>query len=146
MAVKTSAEVFLHQAIGIKNVFVNDWKINFFTDPKKKIASVPFIRNIIEYTKGNKDAVFIKLTSLLHWKGDSAGITQGDLDEIYNTLFGGNEKSPDEKKPMIDIIRNEAALCTKAGTTLPSLQVLIPIKLQSYSRNSGNCSASILKP
>ena len=115
MAVKTSAEVFLHQAIGIKNVFVNDWKINFFTDPKKKIASVPFIRNIIEYTKGNKDAVFIKLTSLLHWKGDSAGITQGDLDEIYNTLFGGNEKSPDEKKPMIDIIRNEAALCTKAG-------------------------------
>ena len=84
MASKNSTELTLNQATGIKNVFVNDWKPNFFKDPKKKIASIPFIRNIIEYTKGTTDSDFIKLTSLLHWKSDSPGITQNELDTIYN--------------------------------------------------------------
>ncbi len=88
MALKSSNGISLEQATGIQNVFVNDWKPNFFTDSKKKIASIPFIRNLIEYTKGDKDPDFVKLTSLLHWKSDSAGITQGDLDAIYNSVFG----------------------------------------------------------
>ena len=65
---------------------MNDWKANFFTDPKKKIASIPFIRNIIEFTKGDKDPDFVKLTSLLHWKSDSTSITEKELDEIYNAM------------------------------------------------------------
>ena len=68
MAFKSSTGIALEQATGIQNVFVKDWKPNFFTDTRKKIASIPFIRNLIEYTKGDKDADFIKLTSLLHWK------------------------------------------------------------------------------
>ena len=50
----------MKQVTGIRNTFVNDWKPNFFKDPKKKIASIPFIRNIIEYTVGEQDADFIK--------------------------------------------------------------------------------------
>ncbi len=72
MATKNNAGVVLKQAEGIQNVFVNDWKPNFFNDPKKKIASIPFIRNIIEYTKGDQAPEFIKLTwtaleSRLRW-------------------------------------------------------------------------------
>jgi hypothetical protein len=115
MATKSSTGLSLQKAAGIQNVFVNDWKINFFTDPKKKIASIPFIRNIIEYTKGDQDPAFIKLTSLLHWKSDSAGITQDDLDGIYNAVFGATGTSTDSKKPMVDIIRAEAGACLKAG-------------------------------
>jgi len=115
MALKRSNGVSLEQAVGIKNVFVNDWKLNFFTDPKKKIASIPFIRNIIEFTKGDNNPNFIKLTSLLHWKSDSASITQGEIDVIYNSVFGTNETSVDASKTVLDIIYHEASECLKVG-------------------------------
>ena len=54
MAYKTKDKTGLNQAEGIKNVFINDWKPNFFKDPKKRIASIPFMRNMIEYMKGDK--------------------------------------------------------------------------------------------
>lgn len=115
MATKSSAGISLQQANGIQNVFVNDWKKNFFTDPRKKIASIPFIRNIIEYTKGDQDPDFIKLTSLLHWKADSAGITQAELDAIFNAVFcSPNSASADAKKPVIEMIRAEASACLHA--------------------------------
>jgi ABC-type Mn2+/Zn2+ transport system ATPase subunit len=115
MASKSAAGIVLNQASGIQNVFVRDWKPNFFKDPRKKIASIPFIRNLIEYTKGNMDAGFIRLTSLLHWKDDSAGITQDELDAIYNSVFSTTETSADAKRPVIDIIHHEASECLKAG-------------------------------
>jgi len=114
MALKSSNGISLEQAAGIKNVFVNDWKLNFFTDSKKKIASIPFIRNLIEFTKSDKDPDFVKLTSLLHWKSGSDGVTQNDLDRIYNAVFGTTGASPDGNKLMIDIIQKEADECLEA--------------------------------
>jgi len=114
MALRSSNGISLEQATGIKNVFVNDWKLNFFTDSKKKIASIPFIRNLIEFTKSDKDPDFVKLTSLLHWKSGSAGITQNDLDTIYNSVFGTTGASPDGNKLMIDIIKQDAGECLNA--------------------------------
>jgi len=113
MALRCSDGVSLKQATGIKNVFVNDWKPNFYKDAKKKIASIPFIRNIIEYTKGEDDPNFVKLTSLLHWKSDSKSITQGSLDEIYNSVFCSTGKSVDQTSAMVDIIQYEANECLK---------------------------------
>ncbi|MCK9294385.1 MAG: hypothetical protein M0P70_04830 [Desulfobulbaceae bacterium] len=115
MAFKSNDCISLKQAVGIKNVFVNDWKPNFFTDAKKRIASIPFIRNIVEFTKGDKDPDFVKLTSLLHWKNDSESITQGSLDEIYNSVFCTTGASADKTTPMVDIIQNEANECLKIG-------------------------------
>lgn len=115
MTFKTSTGLTLTQAEGIQNVFVNDWKPKFFKDPKKRIASIPFIRNLIEYTKGKKAPEFTKLTSLLHWKDDTSSITQEELDKIYNSVFGANEMSANGKKSVIDIIRHEAGECLKAG-------------------------------
>ncbi|MCE5265653.1 MAG: phage infection protein [Deltaproteobacteria bacterium] len=126
MASKSSTGVALKQATGIQNIFVKDWKPNFFKDPRKKIASIPFIRNIIEYTKGDTDADFVKLTSLLHWKDDSAAITQADLDAIYTAVFGKAGTSADGKRPMIDIIHQEASKCLDAedGTNFENKIVL----------------------
>jgi hypothetical protein len=114
MAFKSSDGVSLEQATGIKNVFVNDWKPNFFTDSKKKIASIPFIRNIIEFTKGDTDPDFIKLTSLLHWKSGSASVTENELDTIYKSVFGLTGPSPNGNRLMIDLIQHEADECLKA--------------------------------
>jgi len=115
MALKNANGILLEQVTGIKNVFVNDWKPNFFKDPKKRIASIPFVRNIIEYTKGENAPEFIKLTSLLHWKNDSAGITQGELDDIFKSAFGGTETSLDGTSPVMDIVFHEADECLNAG-------------------------------
>lgn len=111
MALKSSVGITLEKATGINNIFANDWKPNFFADNKKKIASIPFIRNLIEFTKGDRHPQFVKLTSLLHWKKDSAGITQKDLDTIYNDVFGASGKSDDEDKPIVEIIQDEARQC-----------------------------------
>ena len=78
MATKTGDGLSVKQAEGIKNPFINDWKKSFFTDSSKRIASIPFLRNLIEYTRGENDPHFLKLTSLLHWKkGSSRNHTEG---------------------------------------------------------------------
>lgn len=114
MTSKTSTGVTLEPAAGIKNVFTKDWKGAFFKDPMKKIASISFIRNLIEYTRGETDPEFVKLTSLLHWKADSQSITIADLDAIYNGLFSTKDSSADGKRPVVDLIADEAAKCLKA--------------------------------
>lgn len=114
MTSKTNTGVALEKAAGIKNVFLYDWKEAFYAHPKKKIASISFMRNLIEYTRGTTDPDFLKLTSLLHWKTDSAQITVADLDTIYNNLFSKTGVSADGAKPVIDLIAQEAALCLNA--------------------------------
>lgn len=66
MVSKSAAGITLNQAVGIDNVFSNDWKRHFFDDGKKRIASIPFMRNLLEFTKGDQHAEYIRLTSLLH--------------------------------------------------------------------------------
>jgi hypothetical protein len=135
MVTKSDTEITLVDALGIKNVFVNDWKPNFFTDRKKRIASIPFMRNLIEYTHSHADTDFRRLTSLLHWKSDSATITQVDLDRTYNKLFGTTDSyGGDASVPVVDMIQQEAAAClvADAGVNFENKIVLaIAIRLAS---------------
>ena len=94
MAQKGDAGVTLNKAENIKNPFANKLKRNFFDSGMQRIASIPFVRNIIEYTKGAKDEDYMTLTSLLHWKSDSASITNEDLDRIFkNTFYDQGDKN-----------------------------------------------------
>jgi hypothetical protein len=111
MTSKTSTGVELVHATGIKNVFTKDWKGAFFEDPMKKIASISFIRNLIEYTRGDTDPEFVKLTSLLHWKANSPDLTVADLDTVYNRLFATNNSSANGQKLVVDLISEEANKC-----------------------------------
>jgi ABC-type cobalamin/Fe3+-siderophores transport system ATPase subunit len=113
MATKSSAGITLGKVSGIRNVFNNDLKANFFTDPKKKIASIPFIRNLVEYTKGEADADYLKLTSMLHVRPDSATITEADLDQIYNKTF--SKSMPlSNGKPIHELVDEQAQTCMTA--------------------------------
>lgn len=117
MASKSKTGISLERATGIKNPFVNDWKLKFFTDPRKRIASIPFIRNLIEYTRGQNDPDYVKTTSLLHWKPDSAAITHSELDGVYKSVCRGSdgEQWQDGTSLVIDTICGEADKCLKAG-------------------------------
>lgn len=111
MVLKNSDGINVVQARGIKNVFVEDWKKEFFSSDKKKIASIAFMRNIIEYTKGKADPDYLLLTSLLHWKKDTDSICLKQIDSIFNKLFYENKKSADDKTLVIDLIFKTAICC-----------------------------------
>jgi hypothetical protein len=132
MAVRNDDGILLQKASGIKNVFVNDWKGKFFSDRKKRIASIPFIRNIVEYTKGEDVPEYAQLTSLLHWKDDSPLVTDASLDHIYASVFGGAGSWGGGTKKVIDTICEEARGCLTAadGVNLENKIVLsIAIRL-----------------
>jgi len=134
MACKTSNEVTLGSAVGVQNVFVKDWKLHFFTDPLKKIASIPFIRNLIEYISGGGDSDYLKLTSLLHWKADSLVISVGDLDAIYNRVFNSTGTSANATEPVVKMIQREAANCLGASSGINfenKIVLAIAIRLQA---------------
>jgi len=108
MASKTATGISLRQASGVQNVFVKDWKKNFFSDAKKRIASIPFMRNLIEYTKGDTDKDYLALTALLHWKTETATLSHGDLDAIYHRLFNGKKSGPKWKQPADPVVNSLA--------------------------------------
>lgn len=126
MVAKTSTGVALEPATGVKNVFIRDWKAAFFSNPLKQIASISFMRNLIEYTRGEHDLDFLKLTSLLHWKADSASILVSHLDAIYNSLFGTHGASADPSQAVVTVIEQEAERCLSApeGINFPNKVVL----------------------
>ena len=119
MAVKKEGKISLQRAAGIKNVFVKDWKHAFCSHHLKRIASIPFMRNLIEYVSGEQHPDFSRLTSLLHWKADSQSITQKHLDDVYEALFGqcpSKHDHPDQ--PVVDAISDAADQCLAAEESI----------------------------
>jgi len=115
MVSKTAAGVTLEAAQGVRNIFSQVWKPGFFTDNRKKICCIPFMRNLIEYIKGDADPNYLRLTSLLHWKADTAQITVADLDAIYINLFGAAGQSGNGATPIVDLLATEVVACLQAA-------------------------------
>ncbi|WP_431103065.1 phage infection protein [Roseateles noduli] len=134
MVTKTNAGVALVEAQGVNNIFERVWKTQFFKQNDKKICCIPFMRNLIEFTRGDKHPDFLKLTSLLHWKSDSQQITVADLDVVYNRLFDQTGQSPNGTAKVIDLIEAEAANCLIAPDGLNfenKVLLAIAIRLRS---------------
>ncbi len=97
MANRNGGAITLEKAEGIKNYFIGKWKSNVDSDDCILCATIPFTRNLIEYTKGETDSDYLKLTSLLHWKDDTDQITVGNYFGIYNRLFGTSYSTGDTR-------------------------------------------------
>ncbi len=117
-AVKSNDGIKLEQAQYLKNPFVKVFK-DHLNDSKKLIASIPFIRNIIEYTKSDEDEEYLKLTSLLHLKEDSSSIKLGDLKNIFENTIP-TLKFPEDNldKKVIDLIFETAEDCLNASESI----------------------------
>ena len=61
------------------------WKDNLHANNEMLIASIPFVRNIAEYS--GHAATFTNLTSLLHFKTDTATVTIADLETNIKTIL-----------------------------------------------------------
>lgn len=128
MAQKGESKIVLSQAEHVNNPFIRGFKKKFFAEGMQRVASIPFVRNILEYTKGADDGDYIILTSLLHWKDDSAAITNAEMDRIFNDTFQGQKdetwRSPNE--PVIDLLLQQAdqALVAHEGVNFENKIVL----------------------
>ena len=118
MGLKSDAGITLVQAEGVKNIFVKDWKLHFFDDDRKKVASIAFLRNLVEYSRGDTDPAYLKLTSMLHWRPDAAAMTVADLDEIFNTECNTPGGSAGRGRLIIELIDTAADECLKAAPGL----------------------------
>lgn len=137
MAQRSDEGVALVEAVGIRNPFIKLFKPSFFNDPVKRIAAVPFMRNLIEYTKGDDDPGYTQLTSLLHWKPETAVVTQGDLDEIFHSLFGGTDAWPDPSSSVVEMVEQEADRCSGVAASMDmankiTLSIAIRLAAERY--------------
>ena len=132
---KSEDEIKLDSAKGIKNPFINDWKGNL-DNPKKLIASITFVRNIIEYTKGDEDEDYKTLTYVLHWRSENQTILISHLKDIFLRIFPrinfNSEITQTEK--VVDIIFNEAENCLVAdeGINLEN-KLILSIAIRLYA-------------
>ncbi|RQU41680.1 phage infection protein [Burkholderia cenocepacia] len=114
MVSKTATGVSLETAQGVRNIFNKVWKPEYFRDDKKKICCIPFMRNLIEYTKGEGDAGYLLLTAMLHWREITAHTTIADLDAVYNGLFSTAGQSRDDSRRFVDVLAAEVDACLLA--------------------------------
>lgn len=81
---RSGSEVKIFEEKYQNNPFAH-WKSNLSTDSSMLIAAIPFVRNIAEFS--GEDAIFQKMTSLLHYKTDSDAITIKDLEDLFKTVL-----------------------------------------------------------
>lgn len=111
VATRTGAGLSIDQARGIKNPFVKDWRDGFFGDARKRVASIPFLRNMIEYTRGDEGEDFATLTSLLHWKEGSRNVRQWELDKIFRSMFAKEGRYGESEGRVVDMIEEAGNAC-----------------------------------
>lgn len=100
-AAKSGGAISVKSTPKEQNPFVN-WKEDL-TVPLNVIACIPFIRNIAEYC-GHADC-FSALTSALHWKDETQGITFGEISGHFATVIAdGSANVPDKDVVYIDAL------------------------------------------
>ena len=62
----------------------------------------------------NTHPMYVKLTSLLHWKPDTTSITEAELDGYYNGLFNKQGSSANGTRHVVELIHEEAEKCMGA--------------------------------
>lgn len=73
------------------------------------ISLIPFVRNLIEFSCGNKSPEYIALTSCMHKKKDTLMLKDSDISIILKRYTGGQEwKRTDTDTPIYDIIMKTA--------------------------------------
>lgn len=140
MTSKNSTGIILSIAHGVENYFKGIFQKKIGRSDRVLCATIPFTRNIIEYTKGDSNQDYLTLTNLLHWKKNSANLTKTDFFNIYNPLFNSNHQGNDKK--IISIIFEEADVISletdNNGLNLEDkilLSIAIRLKAEQYILN-----------
>ena len=100
---------------------------------EKLIASIPFARNIAEYTKG-EGKEYLTLTSLLHWRSDTPSIQIKDLRETLASILPQMKmRQRDGSRLVYDIIMETAKSCAaqQENTLHGKLALSVAIRMRA---------------
>ncbi len=103
--------VFKH-ALGVNNYFVGEIVKKLRGSSCKLCATVPFLRNLIEYTDGPDATDYIALTNVLHWRKASMELSVAGYVELYNRRISRNQEvKPTDTStlPLVSLIFETAA-------------------------------------
>ncbi|MGL5593803.1 MAG: AAA family ATPase, partial [Cetobacterium sp.] len=93
MTLKNEEKIILEQGQYFENIF-KIWKKDVLSNQKITLVVIPFMRNLIEYSRGNKDKDYVFLTNLLHYnKNETEKITISELREVYNNGWFQNKNT-----------------------------------------------------
>lgn len=98
--------IFMHY----KKTLVREYSDNIM------IASIPFVRNLIEYTEGDDNEDYLILTSILHYKDNTREITLNQIQDIFNKYWCKKEPTTfaegRESELVYDILMQESEKIT----------------------------------
>ena len=88
IAVVDSDEIKIENGQYTKNIFMHykNRLIKQYSD-NIMVASIPFVRNLIEYMEGNDIEDYLILTSVLHYKENTRQITLNQIQDIFNKYW-----------------------------------------------------------
>lgn len=143
LADNTGTEIILEDIE--KKTIINpfkDWK-EHTDDDCKLIASIPFIREIIRYTRKENSDESNKLTSLLHYKKDSESYKIRDLEPIFKSVLIDKVdlifKNPEDK--ILDrIFKTASEICLNTSLSIQLehkvvLSIAIRLQAEKYMWN-----------
>ncbi len=93
------------------------------------IATIPFARNLYEYTQGIKSEEYIKLTSLLHIKDDTFDINIGDLQELFNNIFSNEITLNNHETKVVELIFEKASDLLTSNDVIAKLENKIVLSI-----------------
>ncbi len=140
IALKNNDGIRLEQISYLKNPFIKDWK-NKLSNNKKLIASIPFVRNIIEYTQSDDNEDYLPLTSILHHKENSSEITLSSVKDIFERHIQNIPFPSDNLDTKVsDLIYSTAEECLEAdeGINLENkivLSIAIRLKAEEFMKS-----------
>lgn len=93
-----------------KNILINKYSDNIM------VASIPFVRNLIEYTTSDDNEDYLTLTSVLHYKKNTRQITLKQIQDIFNKYWFKKEPvkfAKDRENEMVyDVLMQESEKIT----------------------------------
>ena len=138
MIERTSNSIVLHLGQYRGNVFANAF-VGKDEDDKIFISMIPFVRNLIEYTKGVNSTEYVTLTNCLHHKKDTKDITDKDVMDILKDYTLGKElKRQSSDKKIYSLIMSVAESIVQEGNPDPILienKIVLSIGIRHLAEN-----------
>lgn len=111
LAYKSGNVTKLKPMLNFRKPFL-DWKNKLYNDQNKLIASIPFARNIIEFTGSCDSDDYHVLTKMLHVKNGSLTLRVGDLNKVLEKTFNRISLPANVDDLIYDMIINKAVECS----------------------------------
>ncbi|MCL2445016.1 hypothetical protein FWD07_02775 [Candidatus Saccharibacteria bacterium] len=135
MVDKSAGGVSLVKADYVKNPFKHFLEtLSTVTNDAMLLSLIPFMRNIVEYTEGEKSANFCTLTSVLHIKDTTPTVQVKNIKEMVKNVFDKDIKVGDENKNVADLFIEVADTMVKNTKSLSlecKIVLSVAIRLKS---------------